>query len=176
MTVTYGFYNSLGGDRTYDAIDISRMFDGVISDGVFEDIDDAFNVTPSSGMIVAVGLGKAWFNHTWTINDASLLLTHDTADPTLNRYDIIVLEVDETSRINSIKIVKGTPAASPVLPTLIDTATVHQYPLANITITAADGTISSGDIEMVVGTVDCPFVTVPQAVDVSGVLEVEVFS
>ena len=38
MALTYGFYNSLNGDRKYNAMDISRLFDGLIKDGVFMSI------------------------------------------------------------------------------------------------------------------------------------------
>ena len=34
MSVTYGFYNSLNGDRRYDANQMSAIFDGLIIDGV----------------------------------------------------------------------------------------------------------------------------------------------
>ena len=35
MSFKYGFYNSVNGDRRYDAVDFGRIFDGVINDGVF---------------------------------------------------------------------------------------------------------------------------------------------
>ncbi len=36
MSVTFGFYNSVNGDRKYDAIQMSSIFDGIIRDGVFQ--------------------------------------------------------------------------------------------------------------------------------------------
>ena len=38
MSVTYGFYNSLNGDRKYDSAQISSIFDGLIVDGIFASI------------------------------------------------------------------------------------------------------------------------------------------
>ena len=64
MALTYGFYNSQNGDRTYDAADISSIFDGV-NDGVFMSIGDAFIVSAANGMQVTVGSGRA-SDHTWT--------------------------------------------------------------------------------------------------------------
>lgn len=179
MTVRYGFYNSLGGDRVYDAIDIGSMFDGVLTDGVFELIGDQLAVDENSGMTVLVKTGKAWFNGTWTINDENLVLNIVSAHPTLDRIDTVVLEVDATTsiRANSIKVVTGTPASTPSPPTLEDTEDIHQYPLAYISVDAGVSSIVAGDIEITVGTGLCPFVTVPQAGDtVATVLEVEVFS
>ena len=47
MAVTSGFYNSLSGDRKYDAIQLGEIFDGVITDGVFETFGGAMLVTAS---------------------------------------------------------------------------------------------------------------------------------
>lgn len=71
MSVSYGFYNSMNGDRKYDATQMSSIFDGIINDGIYETIGDRFVVRTSGGMNVVVGTGRAWFNHTWTLNDSS---------------------------------------------------------------------------------------------------------
>jgi len=179
MTVTYGFYNSVDGDRVYDALDVGRMFDGLITDGVFELIDDTLVVSAAGGMVVNVGTGKAWFDHTWTINDAALPLTVATADPALGRIDAVVLEVNASFgvRANTFKMVAGTPAGSPTEPTMVHAGGVDQYPLAYIVVGAGVSSIVSGNITNLVGTYLCPFVTVPQASgNGAAVLEVEVFS
>lgn len=38
MAFTYGFFNSLNGDRKYTAEQLSSIFDGLITDGVFDSI------------------------------------------------------------------------------------------------------------------------------------------
>lgn len=159
MSLTYGFYNSLNHDRKYDSLQLSRIFDGIINDGVYESIGDALMVKASNAMSVSVGLGRAWFNHTWTLNDALYLVTITDAELALNRYDAVVLEVDSHNRINSIKVVKGTPAVSPVKPTLIKSDTVNQYPLAYIYVEAKATEITQANIQNAVGTSECPFVT-----------------
>ena len=40
MSVTYGFYNSIKGDRKYNALEMSSIFDGIIVDGVYMSIGD----------------------------------------------------------------------------------------------------------------------------------------
>lgn len=161
MAVTYGFYNSLSNDRVYDATDFSAIFNGVINDGVFMSIGDKLIVTPSSGRTIAVGTGRAWFNGTWTLNDSALLLTLDTPSPTLNRIDLIVLEVNESSavRANSIKVIKGSNASVPVEPALTNTTEIHQYVLASIYLNAGLTTITASKITNKVGSADTPFVT-----------------
>ena len=161
MALTYGFYNSYNGDRTYDATDISSIFDGIIKDGVFMSIGDAFIVSAANGMQVKVGSGRAWFNHTWTYNSVASLHTIEPAEIVLNRIDTVVLEINasEEVRANSIKVIKGTPASNPVAPTLINTELVHQYPLADIYVGANVTKIIPANITNRVGTEACPLST-----------------
>ena len=161
MSLTYGFYNSIGGDRKYNALQMSSIFDGIIKDGVYMTIGDALAVKQSSGMTVTIGEGRAWFNHTWTLNDSLYPITLDASDVLLNRIDAIVLEVNAntTVRANSFKIVKGTPASNPVKPSLIKSEMVNQYPLAYITIGKGVLSISQSNIENAIGTSACPYVT-----------------
>lgn len=161
MSVTYGFYNSLNGDRKYNAEQISSIFDGLIVDGVFASIGTAFAVEAAGGLTVNVGIGRAWFNHTWTLNDSILPLTAPESEVLLDRIDAVVLEVNsmESVRKNSIKIVAGTPSSEPVRPTLENEVNVHQYPLAYIYRKFGSTVITQADITNMVGTESTPFVT-----------------
>lgn len=116
MSVTCGFYNSLNGDRKYDAMQISSIFDGLIIDGVFASIGTAFAVKAAGGLTLNIGIGKAWFNHSWTLNDSILPMEASESEVLLDRIDAVVLEVNgmESVRDNTIKIVKGTPSSAPV--------------------------------------------------------------
>lgn len=175
MTVTYGFYNSVGGDRKYDAIQMSRLFDGILQDGIFASIGNTFVVHANApaAMNVVVGSGRAWFNHTWTLNDNDILVTIEPSELTLNRIDTIVIEVNTSDlvRANSIKAIKGTPGSSPVAPTLANTSTLKQYPLADVYVGTLVTTITSGNITNRIGTTPTPFVTgILETVDISVLL------
>lgn len=161
MAFSYGFYNSLNGDRKYDSEDLSRMFDGIIYDGVIGAVGDTFAVKAGTGNTVNVSSGRAWFNHTWTYNDAPMPISCGSAAVLLDRYDAIVLEVNAASdvRKNSIKVVTGTEASNPVKPTMENTEFVHQYPLAYILRKAGSSSISQSQIENAVGTEACPICT-----------------
>lgn len=161
MSVTYGFYNSIKGDRKYNALEMSSIFDGIIVDGVYMSIGDALNVKSSGGMGITVGIGRAWFNHTWTLNDSLLPLTLANSDVLLNRIDAIVLEVNNNTEVrkNTIKILKGTPSSKPVKPTMTEGELLNQHPLAYISIPARATSISQSNIENAVGTSACPYVT-----------------
>jgi len=165
MTLTYGFYDSSSGDRTYNALQFGSIFDGVIEDGVYASIGNALMVAADTGMNVNVQTGRAWFNHTWTYNDADVSISLDTAHATLNRIDVIYLEINEGSgvRANSVNKLTGTPASTPVAPTLTNTSTIHQYPLAHIYVGAGVTTIYQANITNKVGFTETPFVTGPLA-------------
>ena len=161
MSFTYGFYNSKNGDRKYNARQMALIFDALITNGVMMHVGDCFNVKPKSGMSVTVGVGFAWFNHTWSYNDSEMIMTTKDPDVLLDRIDALILEVDESESVrkNSIKWLFGTPATNPVKPTLTNNDHVHQYPLKYIRIPANAVMISSGNIENMVGTSACPFAT-----------------
>lgn len=161
MSVTYGFYNSMDHDRVYNARQVSQIFDGIIQDGVYETLGGALMVVPNSGMTITVRSGRAWFNHTWTYNDADMPITLEGSNPITQRIDAIILEIDEsaTVRANSIKVLRGTDASvNPQKPTLVNDSVLHQYPLAYVTIGINATAISAANIENCVGTTACPFV------------------
>lgn len=157
MALTFGFYDSVSGDRTYNAEQFSRFFDGIISDGVYKAVGSKFAVSPGSGMTVVVGSGRAWFNHTWTYNDSGLNVTLPAAHATLPRIDSIILVVDEQSRTNQITYKQGTAASTPVAPTLVNNETYHEYRLANIAVGATVTAISAADITQCVNTSETPY-------------------
>lgn len=161
MSVSSGFFNSLNGDRKYNAAQMSAIFDGLIIDGVFASIGTAFAVKAAGGLTVNVGVGKAWFDHTWTVNDSILPMTAPEAEVLLDRIDAVVLEVNgtESVRENTIKFVKGNPSSAPSRPILTNEGNVHQYPLCYIYRKYGTAVINQADITPMVGTESTPFVT-----------------
>ena len=161
MSVSSGFFNSLNGDRKYNATQMSAIFDGLIIDGVFASIGTSFAVKAAGGLTVNVGIGKAWFDHTWTVNDSILPMTAPEAEVLLDRIDAVVLEVNgmESVRENTIKFIKGNPSSAPSRPTLTNEGNVHQYPLCYIYRKYGTAVINQADITPMVGTESTPFVT-----------------
>lgn len=161
MSFTFGFYNSSNHDRRYDAIQVSQLFDGLINDGVYATIGECLIVRENEDAddSVIVGWGRAWFNHTWNYLDADVALKMNESDYLADRYDAVVIDVNEATRINQIMVVYGQPNNNPVKPSLIKTIDRHQYPLCYIRRRANTPKIRRADIENRVGTSDCPFVT-----------------
>lgn len=165
MAVTCGFFNSKSGDRKYDAEQVSSLFDGVIIDGVYMTVGNRFNVAAGDGMSVTVDTGRAWFNHTWTLNDAKLILGIDKQVAPLHRIDSIVLKVNHALdyRVNTIEVVKGTAAQTPSAPALNNTSETFYYKFADVYVKNTDeaSAISNSDITNYIGTSICPYVTGP---------------
>lgn len=146
MTVTSGFFNSVSGDRLYDALQLSQFLDGILTDGILPGLGTSMIVTSGGGLIANIGVGKAWFKNTYTYNDAVYPFTLDTADPILPRIDVIVLVIDLSVgvRQNSFKVIKGTPASSPIGPSPISSPPYHyEYRLAECRVNAGATTIAS---------------------------------
>ena len=163
MAVTSGFFNSKNHDRLYDATQFSSFFDGLITDGVYQSIGDAFmvNAYPDGNSAVLVGTGRAWFNKTWTVNDTLMFLDLDPPSTLLDRIYAIFLDINrsEAVRKNSIIVVKGEYSESPKRPTLIHNDTHDQYPLAYVQIAHGDDApIEQRYISNMVGTKECPLV------------------
>lgn len=169
MTVSSGFFNSKNHDRVYNAIQISSIFDGLITDGVYQGIGKAFLVKSQEELdsSIVVGTGRAWFNHTWTLNDSDYVINITKSNSMFSRIDAIVIDVnsEETTRANSIIVKEGSYSETPQKPTMIRGDLHNQYPLAYITVPAgSSGPILNSNIEIAVGTSECPLVT--------GILEV----
>lgn len=164
MAIKSGFFNAKETspgvfDRLYDNIDLSSIFDGIIQDGVIQGYLEGLVVRPGDGLKVVVNTGRAWFNHTYTVNDADLVLDISEPDVTYRRYDSIVLEVNsrEDVRSNSIKIISGVASGSPSPVQLTHDDLVNQYALANVLVRPKATSITAGDIYDQRGTKETPY-------------------
>lgn len=157
----YGFYNSMNGDRRYNSVQMSEIFEGLITDGVYPSVGNMFAVTPGEGLQVIVGTGRAWFNATWSRNKSAYPMGLEQPDPVLSRIDSVCIKVDKTVgvRANSFVVLKGTPANTPVAPTLPVADDVYYHPIANVTVGPNASTLTAANIKILVGTSACPFTT-----------------
>lgn len=159
MALTYGFFNSLNHDRVYNADQMSEYFKGLISDGVYESVGDALQVTAGTGMNVYVGTGRALINSKWAENDAIMTLPVTAAHVTLPRYTAVVIQLDITNRLIRITTKDGTPASSPTKPVITtNSATLWELCLAFIYVPAGATQILQANITDTRGTL-CPYVT-----------------
>jgi hypothetical protein len=101
----------------------------------------------SSGLNVKVRAGESLVRGHYYRSTATETLTITTADPSNPRIDAVVLELDPTANSIVLKVIAGTPASSPVAPTLTQTdGAVYQQLLAHVDVAASAVSISSGDV------------------------------
>lgn len=138
MAITYGFYNAIKQsdgtyDRVYNSEQISNMFEGLVTSGVYESVGDALIVKEKSGLTVEVGTGRIVMSDgKWMKNDAKLDITLAAAHLTLNRWSAIVVRADRTNRTITIVEKAGTPATNPTKPATTVSQTIEEKCLAYV--------------------------------------------
>jgi hypothetical protein len=101
----------------------------------------------NSGLNVKVRAGESLVRGHYYKSTAVETLTITAADPTNPRIDAVVLELDPTANTIVLKVLAGTPASSPVAPTLTQTdGGVFQQLLAYVDVAANVFTIEAGDV------------------------------
>lgn len=152
MAITYGFFNAIKQsdgtyDRVYNADQMSTYFEGLVSDGVYESVDDAMQVLAGTGMEVQVGAGRAIIDSKWLKNTAAYPLTINAAHVTLNRYTAIVIRLDLSARTISIVTKDGENATAPIKPAITNSETVKEMCLAYVYVGRGVTAITQANIE-----------------------------
>lgn len=152
MAITYGFFNSVDGDRKYNAEQMSTYFDGLVSDGIYQSVGGKFYVSAGAGLSVNVSTGRALIECHWLKNDNVLTISLDSADVQNDRKDLIVIKLDYSARTMGIEYISGAESVK-------NTETVKYLTLAKITVPAGATTITQANIKDIRGSALCPWVT-----------------
>lgn len=152
MAITYGFFNAIKQsdgtyDRTYNADQMSTYFEGLVSDGVYESVDDAMQVLAGTGMQVQVGAGRAIIDSKWIKNTAAYPLIINAAHVTLNRYTAIIIRLDLSARTIVITTKDGENATTPVKPVIANSETIKELCLAYVYVSRGVTAITQANIE-----------------------------
>lgn len=100
-----------------------------------------------TGMSVKVDKGSYWFLGRLYLSDSIETITIDSNSSGNPRIDSIILSCDYTAQTIRLGVVKGTPASSPVAPTLTQTiGSLYQYKLADIAVANGATTIVNANI------------------------------
>lgn len=146
MAIRSGFFNSVAGDRKYDAGRFAEYFNSFIGNGVFPNPSNGLQVISNDDMTVTVKAGKCWINGYIIINDDDYILSIDPADGVLNRIDRIVARYDVADRDIQIEVKKGTFASSPVAPDLQRDADAYELGIADIAVNKGLVSIAQAEI------------------------------
>ena len=172
--VTSGFFDSTESNRRiYTADEFSSIFDGLISDGVYENYPggtrtvngksvkippfEVTKVTSGSDLVISIGPGRAWFHHVWVLNTTSTV-TLSPAHGTLPRIDCIYLIVNKGARSCALACREGTPSSDPTgsFPSDDNNNDVYYYPIAFIKVPKAASSSSSLVVTPAIGNSNPP--------------------
>lgn len=171
MALTCGYFNSVDGDRKYNAETMTRYFEGLISNGVYQTVGQQLKVSGTSDMAVDVGTGRAMLECRWLNNSSTLTLDIEQADSRMKRYDAIILQLNLSDDVRDFNIIvrKGENALDkPVRPSIQNLSQVKEMCLAYVFVDAGTTRISNINIEDMRGSTSCPWVTgLIQQVDTS---------
>lgn len=132
-----GFFNALytngAYDRTYNANDYCDNLAVVISNGVLRGVGDDLKVT-ANGMVVTVGVGRAWINGHYYYNDTAYSFAAVSAPAGGTRYDRVFLRLDKSLNVRSVSLVyqQGTASNSPTKPAPVREGNIYDIVLADI--------------------------------------------
>lgn len=132
MSIRSGFFNSIDGDRRYNAGRFAEYFATFIGNGVFPNPSTNLQVISNNDMTVTVRAGKAWINGYILINDNDYILNIDVADGLLNRIDRIVVRYDTVDREMKLEVKRGDYATNAVAKGLQRDADAYELGLADI--------------------------------------------
>lgn len=161
--ITCGFFNSVNGDRTYNAEQMNNPYKRIISNGVFakpngEQSDD-FKVKATGTLTVQVEKGDGIFDGKWATNDSPYNIVLQVADVYNPRIDTIVFRVNYEDRIGEIVVIQGVASESPIAPDITRNDKYIDYRLANIYIGANAVAVNDTDITDTRASSECGFIT-----------------
>lgn len=148
MALESGFFNSVGGDRLYNAEQMSRYFENILSSGIFKRIENCLKVTAGTGMTLNVAAGGGLIDCHWFRARAAETVTIPTAHAVLPRFDNVVARLDMSDSVRAITlmVVSGEPAETPTAPDPVRTASVYDLVLALVYVPAGASAIVESNL------------------------------
>lgn len=132
MTIYSGIFNSVNGDRKYNAWWFAKYFATFIGNGVFPNPSTNLQVVSNENMKVVVKPGSGWIDGYFIFSDGDHILSLDVADGVLKPIDRVVMRLNHLTRKIEIVVKKGTFASSPVAPVLQRDGNAYELALADV--------------------------------------------
>lgn len=132
-----GFFNAVLNngeyDRKYNANDYCDNLAVVISNGVLRAAGDNLAVT-ASGMGVTVGVGRAWINGHYYLNDTPFSMVAVQAPTVGARIDRVLLRLNKGLAVRSVSLVyeQGALSNNPVAPAPVREGDIYDLVLADV--------------------------------------------
>ena len=132
-------------DRAITSAPLRKLIAKLLTDGVLPNPSTNLQVEAGSGMNVIVNPGFAICAGGLKLEENQRTLAIQAADSNYDRIDTVVLRWNDndSERICDLYIVEGTPAASPLRPTLTRTESIWELGLADLFINKNSSAISN---------------------------------
>ncbi|WP_025681789.1 pyocin knob domain-containing protein [Paenibacillus massiliensis] len=142
-----GFFDTTADDpREYPAREFAEYFARFVGNGVFSGGTKLKVEVTGSDMNVAISPGYAWINgYMYSVFESALVLPITPAT-TADRIDRIVLRLDVSAPVRSIRalVIPGNPATNPVAPAITRSGSIYDLSLAQVRV-IANTTIIKGE-------------------------------
>lgn len=142
----YSFFDSVEGDRIYNAESFSNFWKRFLQSGIFPNPSTSLQVLANDSYVVSVQPGYAMTEGYMYENTDVKNITLDVADGVLNRIDLVVVQLDLPNRKIETIVKKGLSATTPVAPTVERTEAIYELALAEVYIGKNTASISQMNI------------------------------
>lgn len=169
MGIRYGFFNSLNGDRVYNAEDFTDIFEGIVTDGVFYDVGDSFYVdfnysksSSTNSLVFDVMTGKCMFGGKYFEITSTERVVIEKHTNMLQLLSYICIVYDLENRQCYLDVLRGHPAR-PAIPPSIPSDGKKYVIIAKVLFDGQVESVADMDkisIEQTVGTDICPWAQV----------------
>ena len=151
-------------EYSYNAQDVMKYYAGRNS-GVFE-TGDNLKVSANGGLELRINTGMGWLSKDYVAsvafwNESVEYLMVDAGHDTYDRIDLVVVSWNFVQQEQNPKLIirKGTPASSPVVPSLVNDSSTIEIALARINVAKGAITLQDSDIVDLRGNDEyCPLV------------------
>ena len=139
------FFNSLDGDRKYNAGHWAEYFSQFLTNGIYAEPAESMQVQAAGGLDVLIAAGSCFINGYAGYSDGTDKVTVEYGGSS-PRIDRIVICLDMQGRRIYPAVRKGTAAASPSAPGIIRDGTFYDIGIASVYVKANATEITQADI------------------------------
>ncbi|OAB48452.1 hypothetical protein [Paenibacillus antarcticus] len=132
------FDSTIDDPREYAAREFAEYFARMLTNGVFNGGQYLQVTATGTNSYVSISPGAAWIKgYAYSVYDEAIALPVTPAT-TLDRIDRIVLRLDTSTPVRSIKaiVLQGVPNANPVPPALVRSGDIYDLSLAQVRVVA----------------------------------------
>lgn len=149
MERSYFFDDTDTEQRIYQSADFARYHAQIIGNGVSNTLSlPDLKVEPKTNMTTRIGAGYMFANGYMYENTALRDMVHDTAEPTLDRIDRVVVAFDDNPEERRVYayVKKGTASSNPLPPLLTRDNYIFELSVAQVLIKAGKSFIEASEI------------------------------